>query len=484
MRMVVLNPDQRDFFPLRPFGGVLRGEIVRVQVTGQRFRSDIEQPLKMRDLSGISLEGLHVFEISDMLAWKNIVFAGETEAGLLLGSAGEDRLKCTLRAYRKRHIAPGAAGKVFPPVQRPAERIVAAGLDTAVMKQKPVGNAAQIFHRLVVIGHHGGIGEIRARHDEHIKIIPKEQYVQRRVREHHAHISVLADMPKPRLPLFEQDNGLPKAVQNCPFLFRDTADFFGAGDVPAHNGEWFFVSLLAAAEHLRNLRIVTAAGQMNAAETLDRDDFPRFQGFARKLNGVARYALSIRVQKKYFRPAVCAAVRLGVIAAVFNVMVFPIAIRAHGKSAHGGLGPVIGHIPDNRKARAAVGAVDEGIAISPIRGIEQFPQAVVTDGDIRRDQRIAQSFGLAAEDLKTRKAFTVIEPSDLDFLNYGELRRLFRQLRNKSLQRVPLPFQLQLHAGGGVFDRAAQIPLPHLPVDKGTKADALYDAANMYPCAV
>ena len=95
------------------------------------------------------------------------------------------------------------------------------------------------------------------------------------------------------------------------------------------------------------------------------------------------------------RAADRAAVRLGVIAAVFDVVVFPVAVRAHREGAHRGLGPVIGHVLDDREARAAVRAVDEGIAVAAVGRVAQFPQAVLADADVRRNERVALRLGFA-----------------------------------------------------------------------------------------
>ena len=70
--VVVLNRDQGQVFFFRPFPGVLRGEIIRVQIAGQRLRGDIKQPFKMGDLSGIVIQRLQVFQIPDMLAWEDL----------------------------------------------------------------------------------------------------------------------------------------------------------------------------------------------------------------------------------------------------------------------------------------------------------------------------------------------------------------------------------------------------------------------------
>ena len=67
----------------------------------------------------------------------------------------------------------------------------------------------------------------------------------------------------------------------------------------------------------------------------------------------------------------------------------------------------------------------------------------------------------------------------LDALDDRELRRLARQIGDEALELRPLALELQLHAGGGVFDRPGKAVGAHLLVDKGAEADALDDAVYM-----
>ena len=369
MRVVVLYTDEGDALLLCAPERVLCGKIVRMQIARERPRMNVEQAFKVPDLSGIGVEGLHVFEISDVLTQKSIAAAGEAEAGLLLRSAGENGQKRTIRADWEGHIAPRASGEVFRSVEHPAEGIVTAGLDVAVMQQEAVRNAVQSIYRLPVIRQHRGVGEIGAGHDQHVDILSEKQYMQRRIRQHHAHISVFADMAQAVSFLFQKYDRAAKALEDLSLAVRQLTDLCRAVRIAAHDGKGLFVALFSPAQGPRDLGIVTAAGKMDTAEALDRHDLTGLQGLARKLDSVAFNAPAFTVKEKHLRPAVRAAVRLRVIAPVFNIMVFPLAVRTHGKGAHGGPAPVIGHIPDDGKARAAVGAVDERITVTAVVGI-------------------------------------------------------------------------------------------------------------------
>src|SRR5579859_7961090 len=65
-------------------------------------------------------------------------------------------------------------------------------------------------------------------------------------------------------------------------------------------------------------------------------------------------------------PAGRAGIWLGMKASIERVAIFSQAGRAHQEGAHGCFVAVIGHIADDRKAWAAVGAVDKSIAVAPV----------------------------------------------------------------------------------------------------------------------
>ena len=177
------------------------------------------------------------------------------------------------------------------------------------------------------------------------------------------------------------------------------------------------------------------------------------------------------------RPAVRAAVRLGVVAPVLDVVILAVTVRAHRKGFHRGLRPVIGDILDNGETRSAIGAVDEGKAVAPVCRVSHLAQAVRTDADIRRDQRVPLGLALALDDPEIRKALKG-NPVCPDLFNDGERRGLFRQLAQEGAESVFVPLQSQGHAGGGVADAALQGMRTHQAVDKRPKAHPLDDAAN------
>ena len=481
MRVVVLHLQQRQALTLRALAGVGGGEIVRVQIAGERRRTDIEQTLEMGDLLLVVFQRLEVFEVSDVLAGEHVVPLRQAEARLLLGPAGEHAAPPALDADRIGRIAAASPDRILLPVQAEAERVVTALQDLPVVEQEAVGDAGEPLQRLVVFVNDGRVREVGAGHHEHVDVVPEQEDMQRRIGQHHAHIAVFADMRKTRRLLFQQNDGPPPALEEPRLVLSDFADLFCAREIPAHDGKGLLVALLALSEAPRHPRVGAGAGQMHAAEALDSHDLPGFQHLAGLLQRrlVALGALPRGVDEEQVGAADRAAVRLGVVAAIFDVAVFPLAVRAHGKAPHGGQRTVIGQVPHDGKARAAVGAVDEGVAIAPVLRVQQLAPTVVAQAEVRRDERVALRLDQTRQD---RKALVVLQraaPAGLDPVDHGELRRSLRQPVQKALQRRALPLELQHHAGGAVADRAAQPVLADLTVHEGAETDALHDAVDV-----
>ena len=59
---------------------------------------------------------------------------------------------------------------------------------------------------------------------------------------------------------------------------------------------------------------------------------------------------------------------------------------AEGEVGHGREGTVVGQGADDRETGAAVGAIDQRVAVAPIVRVEEFAQTVLTKGDIGRNE--------------------------------------------------------------------------------------------------
>src|SRR5579862_6962765 len=123
---------------------------------------------------------------------------------------------------------------------------------------------------------------------------------------------------------------------------------------------------------------------MESAKALDRDYFTCPQTIDCGLDWAPRFDwVALRVPEFELRTAFPACVRLCVKTAVARVIVFGAAFPAHRKNRHRSSRPVVGDIAHDREARPAIRAVDEGIEIPAIGGIEQLTQTIGARGYIR-----------------------------------------------------------------------------------------------------
>ena len=105
------------------------------------------------------------------------------------------------------------------------------------------------------------------------------------------------------------------------------------------------------------------------------------------------------------RAAHGAGIGLGVKSSIGWIEIFRLAVSAHWKDLHGGLWPVIGNGFYDSKTRAAVRTVYERVMKTAIMGIEQLPEAIIAEGNIRRDGGVAGT---------PRNACNDVEGSELD----------------------------------------------------------------------
>ena len=75
---------------------------------------------------------------------------------------------------------------------------------------------------------------------------------------------------------------------------------------------------------------------------------------------------------------------------VQRIVVFRLTLGAHRETSHRGVWPVIRDVAHNRESGSAVGAVDEGIPVSPVASIEHFAEAIGTDRHVRRYQGLTR----------------------------------------------------------------------------------------------
>ena len=245
--------------------------------------------------------------------------------------------------------------------------------------------------------------------------------LQRRVRQHDADLGEVADDVVGQIDAAfavgarEQDDRADASCEKLVLLSIDGAEGLRVANGAHHDGERLAAAPLASAKLAHRVIILRAAGQMEAPEPLDGNDAPVYQQLGAPLDDRIAFLARRPARRRTRRaapvlaprdvgPAGKAGVRLGVEPAVGGVGIFGGAFRAHGEGVHRGRRPVIGQRADDGEARAAVGAVDEGVVIASVGGVEEFPQTVVARCDVRRYERGPCAVRVGCEDGEARIA--------------------------------------------------------------------------------
>ena len=177
-------------------------------------------------------------------------------------------------------------------------------------------------------------------------------------------------------PLAQQHDGALGGFQGTLLRLVDMAHTTRICRTRHHDSERLALAALALTQLRQRIGVRSVAHQMEAAETLHRDDaaleqqLDRFRedgvGF---LAGIAPLRLLPALRKVHpadVRAAIPTGIGLRMEAAVERVGVFGGATRAHGEILHGRCRAIIGQRPDDGEARAAVRAVDERIAVAAV----------------------------------------------------------------------------------------------------------------------
>ena len=183
------------------------------------------------------------------------------------------------------------------------------------------------------------------------------------------------------------------------------------------------------------------------------------------------------------RPAIKAGIGLCVKATVEWIGILCGAGGAHGETVHRGSRSVIRQRPDDGKAWAAVGAVDKRVVIALIGGVEQLAQAIVTGGDIGRDESRVRGLILRRYDAKALLIGSApaarLQIRNIDSLNVSCRRRMLRKRGNKSIERIGRSVRLDMHAVARVEHPSANAMRHGLAIHKRSHANALHNARHM-----
>ena len=426
-------------------------------------------------------------------------FTRERNRGLLLWPAGEHAGRSAVERRQRQRlgcISASAANGHNGAVRLSHYRVVVAREDRAVVTEQRVGDAGgnEVFPGKVVVCLDGFLAQVSAGHDERVHAAGfcrgKQQMLKRGVGKHNTEFGkVVCDGQREREGVggtaalanstsAQQHNGTNTAGQQAALNVVDMAQAFSVGKVAYHNGKRFVAAAFAAAKLGYRLLVGGVACQVKSAQTLDSDDTAVGQqlntavdnGVAvlargaddRRRGGFARLIAHARLVPCNMRPAIKAGIGLRVKTPVEWVGILRGALGTHGKTIHRRGRSVIRQRSDDGKARAAVGAVDKGVVIASVGGIEQLAQAIVAGGDIGRDERRVRGLVLRCYDAKT--LFTGGIPTvgcqvhSLDMLYAGCRRRMLGKRGNKSIERIGRGMRLDVHAVARIEHPQPQMP--------------------------
>src|SRR3974390_885395 len=129
---------------------------------------------------------------------------------------------------------------------------------------------------------------------------------------------------------------------------------------------------------------------MESAQPFQSDDFPGANciGCAQeRLLAAAFPAAAGSVPKFQMRSASRAGIRLSMETAIGGILILGLALGTHHELFYRAVSTIVRERLNDGEARAAVGAIREGILVSPILWVEDLANAFGTGRDVRQDQR-------------------------------------------------------------------------------------------------
>ena len=185
-------------------------------------------------------------------------------------------------------------------------------------------------------------------------------------------------------------------------------------------------------------------------------------------------------QQRHPRAAFPARHGLRVEAPVAHVVVLGRALLAHRKHAHRGQRAVVGDAFDDRVARAAVGAVDVGVAVAAVLRVEHSREALIAHAGVRGDERARAPVALADVDFE-------LLHHDLDRALLEQRHRVDARQRgcarahlaDELLQRFLGALHLQQHALAVVAHPASQRVPRRRAKHERPETHSLHDPADL-----
>ena len=262
---------------------VLGGQVLGVEVVSDDLGLQGQQPLQVRQPVGEGPVRGQVLQVAVVRRDVGPAPAGQGEGVLQLGPHRQERpLRRDRQRQRLRGVAAPAPDDRGPPRHDPADGVVVAGPDLAVVDEERVGKPGQALRRVGVVGGQRLVGEVAGRQHERPADGGQQQVVERGVGQEDAQPPVACGHGRgeSRLPAtagYQQDDRPLRPGQESPLGGPHPRQPLRRGDVGHHHRERLCPAPLAVAEAADGRRVGGVAGQVVAAQALDRHDPARQQ---------------------------------------------------------------------------------------------------------------------------------------------------------------------------------------------------------------
>ena len=163
-------------------------------------------------------------------------------------------------------------------------------------------------------------------------------------------------------------------------------------------------------------------------------------------------------------------------AAIGGILVLFAALRTEHEIFHRGVRPIVRYIDHNGVARAAVGAVGEGILEAPVSGIEQLVAAILAGGQVRKHVDRFPLVGVAGVNLKAGGALDG-NPGGLANRDNRSFRALAFEPAFEQSQLIRQPFYFHHQSRGGIQYPAGERHFGRETIDERAESHALHGPA-------
>ena len=202
--------------------------------------------------------------------------------------------------------------------------------------------------------------------------------------------------------------------------------------------------------------VIGAASQVEPTQPFDRNHASLEQLISCVVDWVLhRLRLTLGISPPQARPALRAGVGLGMKPSVHRIVIFALAGRAQREAVHRCVATVVRDLLNNGVSWTTVGAIDEGVTVTSIRGVEQFSQTIFASRQINRDLRIDSGTAVRKIDFEL-SCITRGDIGNVTLAYGGQCREAITPGAQKPVELPGRPFNLDGRPVGVVADRAYQ----------------------------